>query len=126
MAMSSWWEGPHLQDATPLTLGQVMSGWAAQLEQAVAGIRATMGGIYELAIGGTVVGTGLNAYPRFGEVAARRIAQETGHPFVSASNKFAALSAHDGMVSVSGALRTLARALMKDCRHYRSVCGYSP
>jgi fumarate hydratase class II len=88
----------HFQDATPLTLGQVKSGSAAQLEQAVAGIRAAMGGIYELAIGGTAVGTGLNAYPRFGELAARRIAQETGHPFVSASSKFAALSAHDGMV----------------------------
>ena len=80
--------------------------------------------VYALAIGGTAVGTGLNAHPRFGEVAARRIAEETGKPFVSAPNKFAALSAHDGMVTVSGTLRTLAGALMKianDVRWY--ACG---
>jgi fumarate hydratase, class II len=114
----------HLQDATPLTLGQLISGWAAQLDQALDGIRQGLGGAYPLAIGGTAVGTGLNADPRFGEVAARRIAEETGRPFVSAPNKFAALSAHDGMVSVSGALRTLAGALMKignDVRWY--ACG---
>jgi len=114
----------HLQDATPVTLGQVMSGWAAQLDQALDGIRQTLDGVFELAIGGTAVGTGLNADPRFGEVAAQRIAEETGLPFVSALNKFAALSAHDGMVSVSGALRTLAGALMKignDVRWY--ACG---
>jgi fumarate hydratase class II len=114
----------HLQDATPLTLGQLISGWVAQLDQALDGIRQALGGVYSLAIGGTAVGTGLNADPRFGEVAARRIAEETGRPFVSAPNKFAALSAHDGMVSVSGALRTLAGALMKignDVRWY--ACG---
>jgi len=114
----------HLQDATPLTLGQLISGWVAQIDQALDGIRQTLPGIYELAIGGTAVGTGLNADSRFGEVAARRIAEETGQPFVSASNKFAALSAHDGMVTVSGALRTLAGALMKignDVRWY--ACG---
>src|SRR5579863_10273123 len=114
----------HLQDATPLTLGQVISGWVAQLDQAVETIRAILPGVYALAIGGTAVGTGLNADPRFGEVAARRIAEETGLPFVSARNKFAALSAHDGMVTVSGALRTLAGALMKignDVRWY--ACG---
>jgi len=102
----------------------VMSGWAAQLDQALDGIRQTLDGVFELAIGGTAVGTGLNADPRFGEVAAQRIAEETGLPFVSALNKFAALSAHDGMVSVSGALRTLAGALMKignDVRWY--ACG---
>ena len=98
----------HLQDATPLTLGQLISGWVAQLDQALDGIHKTLSGVYELAIGGTAVGTGLNADPRFGEVVARRIAEETGRPFVSAPNKFAALSAHDGMVAVSGALRTLA------------------
>src|SRR5713101_745125 len=103
----------HLQDATPLTLGQVISGWVAQLDQAVASIRQALPGIYSLAIGGTAVGTGLNADPRFGETAARWIAEETGQPFVSAPNKFAALSAHDGMVGVSGALRTLAGAWMK-------------
>src|SRR6266849_5038416 len=114
----------HLQDATPLTLGQVISGWVAQLDEAVDSIRQALPGIYSLAIGGTAVGTGLNADPRFGETAARWIAEETGQPFVSAPNKFAALSAHDGMVGVSGALRTLAGALMKianDVRWY--ACG---
>jgi fumarate hydratase class II len=103
----------HLQDATPVTLGQVISGWVAQLDQSIAGIRQTLPGLYELAIGGTAVGTGLNAHPRFGEVAASKIAEETRRPFVSAANKFAALSAHDAMVAASGALRTLAGALMK-------------
>src|SRR4029450_632374 len=114
----------HLQDATPLTLGQVISGWVAQLDQALAAIPHALPGVYALAIGGTAVGTGLNADPRFGEVAAHKIAEETGKPFVSAPNKFAALSAHDGMVSVSGTLRTLAGALMKignDVRWY--ACG---
>jgi len=114
----------HLQDATPLTLGQVISGWVAQLDQALDAIRAALPGVYALAIGGTAVGTGLNADPHFGEAAARRIAAETGKPFVSAPNKFAALSAHDAMVNVSAALRTLAGALMKianDVRWY--ACG---
>ena len=114
----------HLQDATPLTLGQVISGWVAQLDQARDGIERTFPGVCALAIGGTAVGTGLNAHPRFGEVAARKIAEETGKPFVSAANKFAALSAHDAMVDVSAALRTLAGALMKianDVRWY--ACG---
>jgi fumarate hydratase class II len=113
----------HLQDATPVTLGQVISGWAAQLDQALEGIRRTIPDLCELAIGGTAVGTGLNAPARFGEVAAARIAQETRKPFVSAPNKFAALSAHDAMVTASGALRTLAGALMKianDVRWYAS------
>jgi fumarate hydratase class II len=114
----------HLQDATPLTLGQVISGWAGQLEQALEGVGRSLPGVYALAIGGTAVGTGLNAHPRFGEVAARKIAEETGKPFVSAPNKFTSLSAHDAMVSVSAALRTLAGALMKianDVRWY--ACG---
>jgi fumarate hydratase class II len=114
----------HLQDATPLTLGQVVSGWVAQLDQALDGVRRTLPGVCALAIGGTAVGTGLNADPRFGEVAARKIAEETGKPFVSAPNKFAALSAHDAMVDLSAALRTLAGALMKianDVRWY--ACG---
>src|SRR6201995_2962494 len=114
----------HLQDATPLTLGQVISGWVAQLDEALDGIHQALPGIHSLAIGGTAVGTGLNADPRFGETAARWIAEETGQPFVSAPNKFAALSAHDGMVGASGALRTLAGALMKianDVRWY--ACG---
>jgi fumarate hydratase, class II len=103
----------HLQDATPITLGQIISGWVAQLDQSLDGVRRTIPPLYELAIGGTAVGTGLNADPRFGETAARKIAEETGRPFISAPNKFAALSAHDAMVSASGAIRTLAGALMK-------------
>ena len=113
----------HLQDATPLTVGQMISSWVAQLDQALDSIRQSLPLVYELALGGTAVGTGLNAHPRFGEVAARRIAEETGKPFVSAPNKFAALAAHDGMVTVSGTLRTLAGALMKianDVRWYAS------
>jgi fumarate hydratase class II len=114
----------HLQDATPLTLGQVISGWVAQLDEALAAVRSSLGGVYALAIGGTAVGTGLNADPHFGEVAARKISEETGKPFRSAPNKFAALSAHDGMVNLSGSLRTLAGSLMKianDVRWY--ACG---
>jgi fumarate hydratase, class II len=103
----------HLQDATPVTLGQIISGWVAQLDQAIEAIRRAIPPLHELAIGGTAVGTGLNAPPRFGEVAARKIAEETGRPFVSAPNKFAALSAHDAMANASGAIRTLAGALMK-------------
>lgn len=97
----------HLQDATPLTLGQMICGWVAQLNQAVDGIRQSIPRLLELAIGGTAVGTGLNADPRFANAVAQRIAEETGIPFISAPNKFAALSAHDGMVSASGTLRTL-------------------
>jgi fumarate hydratase, class II len=114
----------HLQDATPITLGQVISGWVAQLDQALEGVSRALPGVYALAIGGTAVGTGLNADPRFGEVTARKISEETGKPFVSAPNKFAALSAHDAMVNISAALRTLAGALMKianDVRWY--ACG---
>ncbi len=114
----------HLQDATPVTLGQVISGWVAQLDQALAALGRTLPDLYALALGGTAVGTGLNADPRFGDVAARKIADETGKPFVSAPNKFAALSAHDALVNVSAALRTLAGALMKianDVRWY--ACG---
>ena len=114
----------HLQDATPLTVGQAISGWVAQLDQALESISMSLQGLYALAIGGTAVGTGINSAPRFGEVAARKIAEETGKPFVSAPNKFAALSAHDAMVNVSAALRTLAGALMKianDVRWY--ACG---
>jgi len=113
----------HLQDATPLTVGQMISGWVAQLDEAIAGIRQSLPAVYALAIGGTAVGTGLNADARFGDVAARKIAEETGRPFTSAANKFAALSAHDGMVAVSATLRTLAGVLMKianDVRWYAS------
>ncbi|MDP2227720.1 MAG: class II fumarate hydratase [Moraxellaceae bacterium] len=103
----------HLQDATPVTLGQVCSGWVSQLDLALAGIHRVLPDVCELATGGTAVGTGLNAHPRFGDEIAVQVSKCTGHLFVSAPNKFAALSAHDGMVNVSAALRTLAGALMK-------------
>jgi fumarate hydratase class II len=103
----------HLQDATPITLGQEVSGWRAQLDDRIATIERSLPGLYELAIGGTAVGTGLNAHPRFGDTAAKFIAAETGHPFASAENKFAALSAHDALVDMSAAERGLAMALLK-------------
>ena len=103
----------HLMDATPITLGQVISGWVAQLDDARAAIAFAREGLLPLALGGTAVGTGLNAHPRFGDVVAATIARETGVPFASAPNKFAALSAHDAIVNVSASLRTLAGALMK-------------
>ncbi|ACQ93188.1 fumarate hydratase, class II [Tolumonas auensis DSM 9187] len=103
----------HLQDATPITLGQEISAWVAQLDFALAGIQASKAGVLELAIGGTAVGTGLNAHPEFGERTAAYIASITGYPFHAADNKFFALSAHDALVQASAALRTLAGALMK-------------
>ena len=103
----------HLQDATPITLGQEIGGWVAQLDFALSEVRHTEAGLYDLAIGGTAVGTGLNAHPKFGDLAARKYEQETGVPFRSAANKFAALSAHDALVQTSAALRTLSGALMK-------------
>ncbi len=114
----------HLQDATPITLGQIISGWVAQIDQALTGIRGSLPALYELALGGTAVGTGLNAHPRFGEVAARNIATETGKPFTPAPNTCAALSAHDAIVAASGTLRTLAGALMKVANDIRwQACG---
>ena len=103
----------HLQDATPVTLGQIISGWVAQLDDARAAIEFARRGLLPLALGGTAVGTGLNAHPKFGDTVAAMIARETGVPFVSAPNKFAALSAHDAIVNVSAMLRTLGDALMK-------------
>jgi fumarate hydratase class II len=103
----------HLQDAVPLTLGQEFSGYVAQLDAGLAGLEWALLGLYELAIGGTAVGTGLNAPRGFGERCAAHIASYTGLPFVSAPNRFAALAAHDGLVAASGALRVLACALMK-------------
>jgi fumarate hydratase class II len=103
----------HLQDAVPLTLGQEFGGYAAQLDADLVRIEQTLPGLYELAIGGTAVGTGLNAPPGFAEVCAANIAELTGLPFVSAPNKFAALAAHDAVVFASGALATLAASLMK-------------
>jgi fumarate hydratase class II len=103
----------HLQDATPLTVGQEFGGWASLLERDIERLGAVMPGLYELAIGGTAVGTGLNSHPEFAERAAAKIAELTGLPFKPHPNKFAALSAHDEMVFASGALKTLAASLMK-------------
>jgi fumarate hydratase class II len=103
----------HLQDAVPLTLGQEFGGYVAQLDANLARIDQVLPGLYELAIGGTAVGTGLNAPKGFGERTSARIAELTGLPFVSAPNKFAALASHDAMVFASGALATLAASLMK-------------
>jgi fumarate hydratase class II len=103
----------HLQDATPLTVGQEWSGYAAQLEDAIALVGQSLRGLYRLAIGGAAVGTGLNAPPDFGEKVAAEIARLTGRPFVTAPNKFAAQGSLDAMVAASAALRSLAVALMK-------------
>jgi fumarate hydratase class II len=113
----------HLQDATPLTLGQMISGWVAQLDQSLGFVAASLPALLQLAIGGTAVGTGLNAHPRFGEAVAAELTATTGKAFVSAPNKFAALAGHEAMVNASAALRTLAGALMKlanDVRWYAS------
>ena len=113
----------HLQDAVPITLGQVIGGWVAQIDGALAGVRASLDPLYELAFGATAVGTGLNAHPRFSETASRHMAAETGQPFRATGNHVAALSAHDAMAAASGAIRTLAAALMKmanDVRWYAS------
>jgi fumarate hydratase class II len=103
----------HLQDAVPLTLGQEFSGYVAQLDADLTRIEAAMGGLFELAIGGTAVGTGLNAPNGFGDLCASKIAAITGLPFVAAPNAFAALAAHDAVVFMSGGLATLAVSLMK-------------
>ena len=103
----------HLQDATPITLGQEIGSWVAQLDAAIAGIGRAIPDLCALAIGGTAVGTGLNAHHKFGELTAARIAAQTGRPFYSAANKFAALAAHDAIVAASASLRTLAGSLMK-------------
>ena len=103
----------HLQDATPLTLGQEFSGYVAQLESAARAIRATLPGLYELAAGGTAVGTGLNTHPQFGEKIARALSAQTGLALVTAPNKFAALASHEALLFSHGALKTLAAALIK-------------
>ena len=103
----------HLQDATPLTLGQEISGWVAQLDHGAAHIRAALPHLYELALGGTAVGTGLNAPPGYAEAVARALAGSTGHAFVTAPNKFEALAGCDALVHAHGALKTLAASLMK-------------
>jgi len=103
----------HLQDATPLTVGQEFSGWASLLDRNIRRLEQALDGLYDLAIGGTAVGTGLNSHPEFAERVAKKIAELTGLPFRSHPNKFAALSAHDELVFASGALKTLACSLMK-------------
>ncbi|HLP97341.1 MAG TPA: class II fumarate hydratase [Sideroxyarcus sp.] len=103
----------HLQDATPLTLGQEFSGYAAQLQHAETAIVATLPPLHQLAIGGTAVGTGLNTHAHFGERVAAELARSSGQPFKSADNKFAALATNDALVAAHGALKTLAAALMK-------------
>jgi len=103
----------HLQDATPLSLGQEFSGYVAQLQHAEAVILAGLPSLYPLAVGGTAVGTGLNTHPEFGLRVAAKLADQTGIPFTSAANKFAALAANDGLVAIHGALKTLAVALFK-------------
>lgn len=115
----------HLMDATPLTLGQEFSGYVAQLRAAEKRIEAQMPQVYELALGGTAVGTGLNTHPKFADAAAAAIAQETGLPFKSAPNKFAALAAHDALVDLSGSLKALACGLMKIANDIR-LLGSGP
>ena len=103
----------HLQDAVPLTLGQEISGWVSQLDHGIGHVQQALPHLYELAIGGTAVGTGLNAHPEWAGRMATKIAAMTGHPFLAAPNKFEALAAHDAVAFASGALRTLAGSLMK-------------
>src|ERR1700729_2157720 len=103
----------HLQDAVPLTVGQEFGGWAALLERDIKRLEQALEGLYDLAIGGSAVGTGLNTHPQFADRAAKKIAELTGLPFRSHGNKFAALSAHDEIVFAQGAMETLAASLMK-------------
>jgi fumarate hydratase class II len=113
----------HLQDAVPITLGAVVRGWVAQIDDTLAGVTATLPGLHALALGATAVGTGLNAHPKFGATASRLLAEATGQPFRETANHVAALSGHDAMAAASAALRGLASALMKmanDVRLYAS------
>ncbi|HED66127.1 MAG TPA: class II fumarate hydratase [Planctomycetes bacterium] len=103
----------HLQDATPIAVGQEFSGYCQQLLDGLRAIRSALPAVYELALGGTAVGTGLNTHPAYAELAAAKIAEETGLPFLSAPNKFSALAAHDALVFLHGTYRSLAAALMK-------------
>jgi fumarate hydratase class II len=113
----------HLQDATPLTLGQEISGWCAQLELARRSLEASLPGLHELAIGGTAVGTGLNAHPEFGVRVARELAAATGWPLAPAANRFAALAGHEALVFAHGALKTLAAALAKIANDVRLLAS---
>jgi fumarate hydratase class II len=114
----------HMQDATPLTLGQEWSGYVGMLTDDLERIESALGGVYRLALGGTAVGTGLNAAPGFAEAAAVQVAKLTGLPFVSAPNKFTVQGAHDALVQLSGTLRTLAVSLYKIANDIRLMsCG---
>ncbi|MBL4771521.1 MAG: class II fumarate hydratase [Planctomycetes bacterium] len=113
----------HLQDATPLTVGQEFSGYVQQLADGMRAIEQTMPALYELALGGTAVGTGLNTHPNYAVLAADKIAAETGLPFVTAPNKFSALAGHDALVFAHGALKTCAVALMKIANDIRWLGG---
>jgi len=113
----------HLQDATPLTLGQEFSGYAAQLDHCLRHVEAAMPHLSELALGGTAVGTGLNAHPEFGSRVAAELSRHTGCAFATAPNKFEALAAHDAMVHAHGALKTLAAALMKIANDVRLLAS---
>jgi len=114
----------HMQDATPLTLGQEWSGYVGMLDDNLQRIETALGGVYQLALGGTAVGTGINSAPGFAESAAAEIAKVTGLPFVSAPNKFAVQGAHDALVQLSGTLRTLAVSLYKIANDIRLLaCG---
>nr|NQU92132.1 class II fumarate hydratase [Bacteroidota bacterium] len=120
----------HLMDATPLTLGQEFSGYAAQLDYGLKALKATLAHLSELALGGTAVGTGLNTPKGYAKLVAEKIAEITGHPLITAKNKFESLSAHDAMVETSGALKTLAVSLMHIANNTRLLasgprCGYS-
>src|SRR5436309_2443515 len=129
-AKAAGWDGivkigrTHMQDATPLTLGQEWSGYAGMLSDNLERLGDALTGVYQLALGGTAVGTGLNAAPGFAEAATKEIARETGLPFVSAANKFAVQGAHDALVQLSGTLRTLAVSLYKIANDIRLLsCG---
>ena len=113
----------HMQDATPLTLGQEWSGYAAMLDDDLQRIEGALPGVYELALGGTAVGTGINAWPGFAETAAEEVRKVTGLPFVSAPNKFAVQGAHDALVHLSGTLRTLAVSLYKIANDIRLLAS---
>jgi fumarate hydratase class II len=103
----------HLQDATPLTLGQEISGWVAQLDHGLAAIRAALPAVHELALGGTAVGTGLNSHPDYAVRVAQELATLTGRPFITAPNKFQALASHDALLNLHGTIKTLAASLIK-------------
>ncbi|MBY0384594.1 class II fumarate hydratase [bacterium] len=115
----------HLMDATPLTLGQEFSGYVTQIEKSIERVEKSLKGVYELALGGTAVGTGLNTHPEFAQKAAESIAKETGLPFISAVNKFEALATHDALVEASGTLKTIACSLMKIANDIR-LLGSGP